>query len=152
MNANISNFDTVCYGYILVGTSKALRFSIPSLTKHITTEFYTKINNSLYLFISKPPHIIVKLIHYSLWTIQLMSSLAFESCRGRNTSTEQLPPRVGEPLFNMEQLLLPSVSPVSVSAVSSASRPITAEQSLSLPSLSGYVMAVRSVKNTQRGE
>ncbi len=39
-----------------------------------------------------------------------------------------------------------SLSPPCLSALSSASWPITAELSLSLPSLSGYVMAVESVK------
>lgn len=61
--------------------------------------------------------------------------------------TGQVAPCAAGPLFNMEQLLL--LSPPCLSAVSSASWPITAELSLSLPSLSGYMMAVGSVKTGQ---
>lgn len=67
-------------------------------------------------FIKASFNIVVKLIHYSLWTMDLMSPLAFESCRGRSCMG-QVPPRAGGPLFNMEQLSLLFVSPVSICRV-----------------------------------
>lgn len=58
-------------------------------------------------------NVMVKLMHYSVWTIELKP---FESCRGRNF-TRGRKHHLRADLFNIEQLLVLSVSPVSMSRV-----------------------------------
>lgn len=90
-------------------------------------------------------HIRVKLIHYSLWTIQLMLFLTFDSRRGRNPARGRYR-HVPVDLCLIWSSFSSCLSPLCLSALSSVSWPITAELRLSLCSLSGYVMAVRGVK------
>lgn len=79
-----------------------------------------------------------------------MSSLPFESCRG-------CVHRAGSAVCGWTFCLIWSsifscLSAPCLSALSSASWPITAELSLSLPTLCGYEMAVGSVKTGQGEE
>lgn len=64
-------------------------------------------------FIKASFHIVVKPIHCAVWTLELMSSLAFESCRWRRSARGQCRHVRMDLLFNMEQLFLLSVSPAS---------------------------------------
>lgn len=80
-----------------------------------------------------------------------MLFLAFETCRGSsNAQGRYHPPCIFGPFFLIWSRQSSCPSPQRLSAVSSASWPITAELSLSLPCLSGYVMAVRSVKTGRK--
>lgn len=59
-------------------------------------------------------NLVVKLLHYGVWTKELMSSTAFEACRGRTWVWGRCCHVL---VFNMEQLLLPPASPVSICRV-----------------------------------